>query len=647
MRFYLLIITGLLICMGSVFSQENPDAKARYSEADKLFDAGNYSRALPIYLELQPSDASNANLNYKIGYCYLNTSLKIQEAIDFLSKANSDVAAPFETPFILAKAYHLNYESGKALGLLKMFILIASDNADLKKKVQHETDMCNNAAELVSAPVNMYVSNLGTIINSEYPDYNPVVSADESVLVFTSRRPGGTGNKQSADGRFNGDIYISKKANNEWSKPESISPNINTDGNEAAVSLSADGSQLLIYKNDNGDGNIYISKFEGNSWSVPQKLGPAINSKYNENNAFLFADGNAIYFTSDRKGGYGGMDIYMSRKLPNGEWGEAVNLGPKINTEYDEQSPYVQPDGYTFFFSSEGHKSMGGQDIFYCMLNDDATWSEPINIGYPINTAYDDLFYSPSLDGKRAYYCSSSRKEGLGGFDIYLISTLSTVKQLSVVTGFLKLENSTGSESEIIVTDSDTKEITGKFVPNSNNGKFLMVLSPRKNNILFCNADGYIPYMNNLVLSRKSSYQESESTISLDTILLRKTYQFYSFTFLAYDSTVSLKSETKLEILTEFLKLNELKVEIIGKKAEISGSRVRELMNYFIKAGISTKRFNNSYSSTENDENTIDIMVYNIQGENVAMEELTKRKFVKNPQIDGNLKEDKKNTNRK
>ena len=203
----------------------------------------------------------------------------------------------------------------------------------------------------------------------------------------------------------------------------SISQNINTNSHEASINLTADGQTLIVYKDDGGDGNIYFSKWDGNDWTSIQSFGSDINSKYWESHACLSADNNTLYFVSDRPGGYGGRDIYRCVKLPNGLWSKSLNVGPTINTKYDEDGPFISADGITLNFSSIGHKSMGGFDIFVSMIEEDKKFSEPRNIGYPINTTDDDVFFVTSPDGKRGYF-SSAKAGGLGDKDLYKMSIL-------------------------------------------------------------------------------------------------------------------------------------------------------------------------------------------------------------------------------
>ncbi len=209
----------------------------------------------------------------------------------------------------------------------------------------------------------MEITNLGDKVNSAYADYKPVLTADESQLIFTSRREGSTGDAVNAEGKYFEDIYVSNFENGEWTVPKSIGPTINTDDHEATVGLSADGQQLYVYKFLEGSGDIYMSNLMGANWMEPQKMGSDINLKSWESHASISADSKYLFFTSDREGGYGGSDIYYCQRLPDGSWGLAINMGPMVNSSYDEDGGYMHPDGQNFFFSSKGHNTMGGYDI--------------------------------------------------------------------------------------------------------------------------------------------------------------------------------------------------------------------------------------------------------------------------------------------
>jgi len=473
------LICSLLSSTIPLFSQESED------RIDELINEGNFEEAIQVskaFLEQQPD---NPRINFRIGYCYMNTSLKKAESIPYLLKStelfkqtNDQSAMALEAKFYLGKAYHKNYEFAKALEVFRQMKEQVS-NKEMLAAIEEEMAQCENGIELKKHPVNRQITNLGDIINSSYSDHSPVLSADESVLIFTSRRKRLDNEMVNPDGQYNEDIYISHFDGERWSPPKSISSNINTDEHEASIGLSADGQELLIYSEKDG-GTILSSRLIGEEWTAPDDLGSNINTRWRETHASLSADGKLLYFTSDRPGGYGGLDIYVSEKNANGTWGKAKNLGPAINTEKDEEGPFIHYNGTTLYFSSKGHNTMGGFDIFSSEKNEFGTWSIPENMGYPVNTTEDDVFFVMTADGKRAYF-SSFREDGSGNNDIFMMGLPEAKeKPVTVVKGVVSACKSDIDNVRIIVYNVDNMEITGIYKPNIATGKYLFILTKGK-----------------------------------------------------------------------------------------------------------------------------------------------------------------------
>jgi hypothetical protein len=436
-----LIKLFLLLLVTKVTLAVNPlrgDYREIYDQAEENFINQNYTAALALYIRLDSMESGNANINFKIGFCYLNAPTYKVKSIPYLEFAIKNITyrygegdinekqAPFVSYYYLAKAYHLNYEFDKAIAMYEKYkteLGTGKKVADEIAEVDHDIETCNFGKELIKTPKAVIIENLGENINSKYPDYSPVISLDEKTIMFTSRRAGGTSDTTDVDGRYFEDIYTSTYSddNEMWKEAVSIGPNINTVDHEAVVNLSADGHKLLIYKDDGGNGNIYVSTLNGEEWGIPEYIERPINSSSWESHACYTSDNRILYFVSDRPGGYGGRDIYKCLKLPNGDWGPAENLGNVINTKYDEDAVFIHPDGKQIFFSSKGHNSMGGFDIFTSIINgENGYWSIPENYGYPINTPDDDIFLVTSADGRHAYF-SSDKEGGFGDKDIYII----------------------------------------------------------------------------------------------------------------------------------------------------------------------------------------------------------------------------------
>jgi len=489
MNKYTYIFAFIFLLHTGVSEAQNKKANTKYkkgfSEAVDLIFQEKYAKALPLLLHLD-SMQDNANLRFYIGYCYLMSPLEKNKSIAYLEYAAQHTTADYTegdykqqdappyTAISLGDAYHMNYLFDKAIATYEGYKAILHESQ--KKEIEdidRKLEISKNAQALVNKPVPMTTSNLGPLVNSVAPDYSPVITADESEIIFTSRRAGSTGGLIDEDGYAFEDIYISENVNGTWDELQKIDSTINSNGHEAPTGLSADGQMLLIYKFTAEDGgDIYLSNRMGDTWTEPKRFGEGINTTAWESHATISADGQFLSFTSDREGGIGGRDIYFCKRLPTGDWAMPQNYGPAINTIYDEGSPFLHPDGKTLFFSSKGHNTMGGFDIFYTVKQDDGSWSEPVNLGYPVNTTGDDVYYMPTTDGKSAYY-ASFRQDGMGEKDIYKI-TLPHMeeKKLTVYRGTIK--NRKGEVPEDIyieVSDNETGELVGTYTPNSATGE--------------------------------------------------------------------------------------------------------------------------------------------------------------------------------
>ncbi len=524
----------------AIFSQGGKeDYRENFTQGNYLILEQNYSLALKYFKDAYKIDSSSANINYKIGFCYLESSTEKGKALSYLEKAVQNVShnynpedprekkAPELAYYSLGIAYRLAYRFPESNNYFNKFKdIVGSRNKELTTDLEKQVETNFNAIEYIKDTVVVAINNLGDSVNSIYPDYSPVVSADESTLIFTSRRLGSTGGEKTENDQFLEDIYICvKKADGTWSQAKQIGSSINTNGNEANISLSADGQQLFVYRDVNG-GDIYYSNLEGNTWSELTPLSSNINSPNWETHASLTVDGNTLYFVSNKKeGSYGGRDIWRCVKLPNGLWSQPLNAGPEINTPYDEDAPFIHPDGVTLFFSSKGHKNMGGFDIFKSTKDENGKWSTPENLRAPINTPDDDIFYVQSADGKRGYF-SSVRKDGYGEKDIYMINFENAiVEPLTLLKGFVTFDGSTKGLGmvEILATDMESGLIVQNVKPNETTGKYLLILTPgnegRTYNISY-EAEGYQPISVQITIPPNSSYQEIEKELLMQAINL-------------------------------------------------------------------------------------------------------------------------------
>jgi len=415
---------------------EAKEAKFLYFQAMEMFNYEYYNDALPMFIKLLNADKNNANLNFYVGVCYLNSSKVKTMALPYLLKAVKKIdpeysysfketSAPVQAYQYLGEVLMLDYKFDDAIrnfNTFKTFLTDKPKDKEFLDDANRDIEMANNAKELIANPIqNISIKPLD-ILNSPYTDYGLIPSVKGDIYYFSSKRKGNSGSEQDPIGGFFDDIYFVQYKDKKWSKPKKMTGKFNSKSIDVITCASADQKTLYFYRLVKDYFDIYYSTLSTkNKWMNPKKLEGAINGKNNETNASISHDGNTIYFVSDRPEGNGGTDIYVSEKLSTGEWSPARNLGATVNTPYDEDYPFLSADGATLYFSSKGHKSMGGFDIFQSTMSEEGIWSEPDNIGYPINTPFDDVSFNISADGKKGYY-ATAKKGGYGELDIFEIN---------------------------------------------------------------------------------------------------------------------------------------------------------------------------------------------------------------------------------
>ncbi len=522
--FILLFLIGMTAFAG--FSQKPTALQLRrnFTEGYRLFNLFDYQRALPYFFALYKYDTRNANYAYLTGVCLYKTR-RYKKAVSFLTQAvknttenykdfnYSEQKAPLDAYLYLGLANHKAYRFAKAIDNYKFYEKIY-EKADTQTVNQYIRS-AKYAIKAVKDSIEITISNLGKNINSKYNDYAPALSADEKTLIFTSRREGNMG-ERTDEGDFFEDIYIAKNENGKWKQAKNIGKTINTEMHEASVSLSPQGNRLFIYKDEGGIGNIYESLFKNGEWTRPQKLSSNINSSYNETHASISSNGNILYFVSDRPGGMGGTDIYYCTRLPNGEWSLPQNIGAPINTPYNEDAVMIHPDGTTLYFSSEGHQTIGGYDLFYSNLSDNGKWTNPVNFGYPINTPDDERFFVISQDNKRAYF-SAIRKDSYGGMDIYMMNFLSLPEKAgTVIKGFVKNSKGQIVENQTIIVKNEKDKEVGRFLPNEK-GEYTLILRQNAAYVLFLEDD--FSKNNRLLVPDKTSFFLTRKIMRKDILI--------------------------------------------------------------------------------------------------------------------------------
>jgi outer membrane protein OmpA-like peptidoglycan-associated protein/tetratricopeptide (TPR) repeat protein len=434
LRVFLVLLFSFSLASQLKAQDANPELAQEYLgiAEEILKETKVLTQALDMYKLAAEADPNSAEANFKAGDTYLQTTEKAK-ATEFLLRAYQiDSDYTFDMLYKIGQAYQYGYEFENALDYYKKYKQKLENNTGYSGmdrtpmlEVDRRMEECNTGIKLMADPVNYSITNVGTAINSDLWDYAPVVNADETVMIFTSRRGPGQGNLNENvfdDNFYYEDIFISKKSGGVWQPAQNIGPVVNTRFHDSNLGFSPDGKTLYIYS-DEGNGDIYYTNnLSEDTWSEPLALSDNINSSgYNEKSVSQSADGNTLFFASNRPGGSGGFDIYYATKNKKGEWGPSKNLGRVINTEADEDGPFIQFDGKSLYFSSIGHEGMGGFDIFKSEYDSASReWSTPENLGYPLNTPDDDIYFVMTKDGKTGYY-ATVREEGMGYNDIYKV----------------------------------------------------------------------------------------------------------------------------------------------------------------------------------------------------------------------------------
>jgi outer membrane protein OmpA-like peptidoglycan-associated protein/tetratricopeptide (TPR) repeat protein len=457
---------------------------------NKFFEQENYRAALPYYEKVLAKDPNNAKALFNAGISYM--SFDKEKASDYIYKAQKlKPKVSKDVEYWLGRVDHLNYNFDEAVAHFQAY------NATLKKNDQRKEELAQliqhskNAKVQFNSPKDIFVKNLGPTINTQFSEHSPVISSDDKMLIFTSRGENVTGangsvsdkkNKSvAADGEYYEDIFESRRVDDEnWEKPRSLSGVLNGKGHDASTQLFDNDTKLLMYRNDNG-GDIFVSEKSGTDWTAPKPLDGNINSKAYEGDAYITPDGLTIIFATGKYSEDGTLDLYQStRSSATGEFGPAKSLGANINTKYDDDSPYLSKDGKTLYFSSRGHNTMGGYDIFKSEYDEAGRkWGPAQNMGYPVNTPDDDSYYRLSPDGSYAYL-SSYRIGGYGEKDIY---TINYIKNANIIGKVFSKQDSTtvipGVELVFSGSQADKTALSFRDVTKPDGSYQVAVLSGR------------------------------------------------------------------------------------------------------------------------------------------------------------------------
>lgn len=486
--------------------------KKKLAQADTYYDEEKYKAAYPIFKELNDKYPNEPYIMHGLAMTGLFVPGEAPNSLNLLDSIYKKTPNMDENIlFNIGIAHFVNENFDTARKYLYNYTKVKPGLYD-PEHIGNYYKWIEQAKKYYAVPKKVTIKNLGSKINTSDNEYAPLISLDQKILYFTYQGEKSLGGKMDEKlkpnilGDYYEDIFISKFENGEWQTPYPIGDNLNTLSNDAPIAMNNDGTKLFIYRMNSKDGgDIFYSELIDGKWTEPKNLGPNINTKHWEGSCSLSSDENTLYFASERPEGYGGRDLYKSEKQITGEWGPAVNLGAFVNTKYNEDSPFIHPLDNALFFSSEGHSSMGGYDIYLSVTNEKGMFQMPLNLGYPINTIGNEKYYILSPDSKKGYY-SSERKGGFGGQDIYEVNADENIlKPSALVEGIVYLNDKPGKAAiEITRMDSSSKKVT--YYSNAESGKFLYSLESGIDYSVKVTKDGFEPYQQYFKLKDLISY---------------------------------------------------------------------------------------------------------------------------------------------
>ena len=580
------------------------DYKTTFADAEYYFLFNDVKEALPLYLKLLDGNCENANLHYRIGRCYLNIPGLKHKAIEPLAKAVENInpsyqegsyremGAPPNAHFYLGEAYRIEGRFDEAIEAYKVFRekLDAKDVYNLDY-VDQQIQACLRAERMIEFKKQLQTTLLPIEQGHAYA-HGAALSHDTNTLLFTLKD------------KFYDAIYICEKdVEGNWGTPQNISIAIGLEGEVFTTSVNSDGTEIFIFKNDNGTGNIYSSVKVDGQWQKAKKLSKPVNSRYWETFASISPDGQTLYFSSNRRGGYGGLDIYQSTRLPNGEWGEAVNMGPSINSPHNEEAPYLSPDGSRLYFISQGHKSLGGYDVFFSQKLESGEWSSPINLGYPISTPDDDMWYFPVSNDEGIVALVERGQPNVSNlFQVSLVNEVTP--DVITIKGDLRLANNyevQGRYFSINLLSSSTNDTITMVNPNDITGQFSFDVVPGEY-LIVAKGEGYVA--ETIPIAIPSTFAESDFDVSIrlkpQEVEVGKILAVRSVLFDFDSDALTDESVRELEKLYLFLYQNpSVELEVCGHTDSkgsreynkgLSLRRANSVVNYLVARGIEAER---------------------------------------------------------
>jgi hypothetical protein len=518
LNFLLVLTVALFVAAAPVAIAQSGSPKTMVTRADALFGQREYEQAAGYYMKLYAQFPDNIIYQFRSGVCAIYTGDPELALKNIKGAYDKDPTIP-DVNFFLGRAYLLNGMYDDALMQFNLQLAKEQDEV-LKLRLDQYVINCGAAKDLTSKPTNNKVENAGRPINTPGEEYAPVMIKGDSLMFFTYKGPSSKGGKNYTYGRndsagvYYEDVFVTSKTSTGWFYPGSASENINTNRHDATTTISPDGNQLFVYRcSPDNMGDIYVSNKAGNDWTVPTKIPGEINKPDSwEGSVAITPDGRTLYFASDRVGGFGGKDIYRATLLADSTWGNIQNLGANINTGQDDDGPYLTENAYKMYFASRGHNSMGGYDIFWSELGPDgSSWQLAQNMGVPVNSTADDIYYQPLKDGSQAVF-SSNRAGGSGLMDIYFASPGVPAPELVTVHGTVTLDDKP-INAMITVTYTNKEGVVGDYGTASENGKYTLNLPAGDNYKIYYLVNEMEEYAKVLDATEVTSYQNNEINV--------------------------------------------------------------------------------------------------------------------------------------
>lgn len=626
-KFRVFILIGVFLGMAiHSFSQVDKDLVALGND---MYDSGDWDDALGMYRQAIEVNPDNPEAHLKAGKCLVKTACCKHEAVEsYLDAYELDPTIDIKIYFHIADGYHKNSEFDSAAVYYEKYKEELEVNrrdflgVDVDKEIilaERGVFECANGKEYTANPEDIQIENAGDMINSEYEDYAPIISVNDDEMYFTSRRAGSTGDLKHIDNKYFEDIWYSKKIDGDWTEPTNVGSPVNDGDHNANLGLSPDGTRLFIYSTENR-GDIFYSDKEDNSWSSPKSIGD-INTEYDETSISITSDGKMMFYTTSKPGGFGGTDIYyceLNEDLSCAH--DPRNIGSDLNTSFDEEGPYYDVTNNILYFSSKGHKGMGGFDLYESYFDETKdAWSEPINLGIPVNSTDDDLFLTVTADGLTAYY-STYKEDSHGGNDIYTIYPIGNIKENHETVpldtlGDLSSEKEEPSEVEfkIVVLDENGTPLEGKVEIKNNTTSIYSTLTDSdglafyKHSFLgsqeitvYAEKEGFYFDSKEVVISKADSGGVKEITFNLRPSKQMEIRPLRNIYFGFDRHTLTPESYTEIDKLYQMMvDQPTIRIEIAGHtdfiggnsyNKQLSNARAGAVRSALIKKGIASDR---------------------------------------------------------